>query len=303
MSEERAEHEPHVRCLHKSASVVICAWRCDGRDRAHASEEASDAHTIVLVRRGAFVRHVRGVDAVADASSALFFERDDPYRVRHPAGDDACTSFTLREDLLFEVLAASDLEAHERRERLFSDVRAPCSARSQLLHQKLVQRLALDRADDCFADEIALTLCAALVRPLARRAVSARGPARRSTSDDHRDRVEASRVLLQQRLRERVRLDEIAHGVHCSSFHFARMFRRETGSTVHRYLQRLRLQAALASMIEGVHDLTELALGLGYSDHSHFTHAFRREFGLTPSKARATMADRELRELSRNLQV
>jgi AraC-like DNA-binding protein len=33
--------------------------------------------------------------------------------------------------------------------------------------------------------------------------------------------------------------------------------------------------------------LTELALDLGYSSHSHFTDAFRREFGVSPAAFRA----------------
>ena len=34
------------------------------------------------------------------------------------------------------------------------------------------------------------------------------------------------------------------------------------------------------------HDLTALALDLGYADHSHFTNAFREEWGLPPSRFR-----------------
>lgn len=33
-------------------------------------------------------------------------------------------------------------------------------------------------------------------------------------------------------------------------------------------------------------DLTELALDLGYSSHSHFTVTFRRTFGISPSHYR-----------------
>jgi len=35
-------------------------------------------------------------------------------------------------------------------------------------------------------------------------------------------------------------------------------------------------------------DLTSLALDLGFSSHSHFTLAFRRAFGCTPSQFRST---------------
>ena len=36
----------------------------------------------------------------------------------------------------------------------------------------------------------------------------------------------------------------------------------------------------------GAPDLTSLALDLGYADHSHFTNAFRQEWGVPPSRFR-----------------
>jgi AraC-like DNA-binding protein len=51
--------------------------------------------------------------------------------------------------------------------------------------------------------------------------------------------------------------------------------------------------------MEGADDLTALALELGFSSHSHFTDAFRAEFGRAPSRIRRST----LRELSKNLEV
>ncbi|WP_348652834.1 AraC family transcriptional regulator [Polyangium sp. y55x31] len=39
-------------------------------------------------------------------------------------------------------------------------------------------------------------------------------------------------------------------------------------------------------LLGGARDLTALALDLGFADHSHFTNAFRREFGCSPSAVR-----------------
>jgi AraC-like DNA-binding protein len=36
----------------------------------------------------------------------------------------------------------------------------------------------------------------------------------------------------------------------------------------------------------GARDLTGLAFELGYADHSHFTNAFRQEWGVPPSRFR-----------------
>jgi AraC-like DNA-binding protein len=63
---------------------------------------------------------------------------------------------------------------------------------------------------------------------------------------------------------------------------------------VNRFIHRLRLRAALDLLPEYRRDITRLALDLGYSSHSHFTYAFRREFGFPPSAWRRSAEIRPL---------
>ena len=51
--------------------------------------------------------------------------------------------------------------------------------------------------------------------------------------------------------------------------------------------ERIRLRMAL-ELLRSRRGLTEIALDLGYTSHSHFTAAFRNYFGITPSRYRAT---------------
>jgi len=103
---------------------------------------------------------------------------------------------------------------------------------------------------------------------------------------DHAERTEAAKTYLASKMSERVTLDEVARAVHVSPFHLARIFQQQTGVPVHRYLTQLRLRASMERLAEGASDLTALALELGFSSHSHFTDAFRREFGKAPSEIR-----------------
>ena len=109
---------------------------------------------------------------------------------------------------------------------------------------------------------------------------------RRDPSRARRDYVEDAKALLQRRFRERLRLDDIARALYVSTCHLCRLFKEETGVPIHRYLNQLRLQQALEDLAGGEADLTDLALGLGFSSHSHFTAVFRREFGVPPSQVR-----------------
>ena len=60
----------------------------------------------------------------------------------------------------------------------------------------------------------------------------------------------------------------------------------------------MRLRTALERAADPGADLTDLALDLGYSSHSHFTAAFRKAFGVTPSAFRRKATGQRVRELS-----
>jgi AraC family transcriptional regulator len=100
------------------------------------------------------------------------------------------------------------------------------------------------------------------------------------------DLAEAAKRWIAPRLSQRLTLTSIATALGCSVFHLCRSFRRATGLTLHGYRDDVRLRIALERLDAGERDLTRLALDLGYSSHSHFSDAFRRSFGVTPSIAR-----------------
>ena len=98
----------------------------------------------------------------------------------------------------------------------------------------------------------------------------------------HRDLAEAEKALIGARFRERITLDAIAGTLGVSAFHLCRVFRRETGAPLHRHVLGLRVRASLEAVARDA-DLSGVALDAGFCSHSHFTAAFVREFGLSPS--------------------
>ena len=77
---------------------------------------------------------------------------------------------------------------------------------------------------------------------------------------------------------------EMARLAGLSPSHFARKFRLSTGLSLHRFINRRRLQLALEQLKSPAASLAEIALELGFSSQSHFTHQFSRLTGLTPAK-------------------
>ncbi len=82
---------------------------------------------------------------------------------------------------------------------------------------------------------------------------------------------------------EDVSLDDLARVAGMSTFHFAREFKRTTGTTPHQYLIKYRVERAKALLVsEGDMPLVEVGAQSGFSHQSHFTRLFRRLTGTTP---------------------
>ena len=83
-----------------------------------------------------------------------------------------------------------------------------------------------------------------------------------------------------------IRLSQLAQVAGMSNFHFAREFKRTTGTTPHQYLIKIRVERAKALLAEGEMPLIEVGLQSGFSHQSHFTRLFRRLTGTTPMSYR-----------------
>jgi AraC family transcriptional regulator len=77
-------------------------------------------------------------------------------------------------------------------------------------------------------------------------------------------------------------LTELAHVAGMSTFHFAREFKRATGTTPHQYLIKFRVERAKALLAESRMPLVEVGFRSGFSHQSHFSRLFRRLTGTTP---------------------
>jgi AraC-like DNA-binding protein len=96
--------------------------------------------------------------------------------------------------------------------------------------------------------------------------------------------VDATLKLLATEYRSGLGVDDISARVHCSPGYLSRLFRRSTGFTLHEYQQQLRLRASLEMLLDSTHGLSEVAMQLGFANHSHFTSAFRSRFAMTPTQ-------------------
>ena len=221
---------------------------------------------VAITNGGAFEFEVGSSVSWVDPSRLLFAEAGQEFRDHHvvPGVGHRTVLLTPFEAVLDELSPVSDAAFDDR-------VRA-CPIKVQMLAQ-LLRRTTNAGA----AEELGLGI---LVESL--------GVTRRVSIHDPRC-VRKAKALLQDTDEGRLTLTEVAEQVGVTPIHLTQAFTRSEGVPLYRYQTQLRVQRALAELPER-EDITDLALELGFSSHSHFTSVFRANVGLTPSAYRSAAA-------------
>src|SRR5437773_10646363 len=81
-------------------------------------------------------------------------------------------------------------------------------------------------------------------------------------------------------------IEWLARSVSLSRAHFIRSFRQTFGETPHRYLQRRRLERAMALLRETDRPVTEICLDVGFARLGTFSRSFLDVPGHSPSDSR-----------------
>lgn len=78
-------------------------------------------------------------------------------------------------------------------------------------------------------------------------------------------------------------VDALADLVYLSKYHFMRLFKAQTGTTVHAYIRQKRLLYAARLIRAGI-PVSQAAAEAGFADYSTFHRAFKESFGIAPGQ-------------------
>ena len=242
------------------------------------SEGYSPDFQVCLPYHGAFVWHVGADDVVADPNRVLFVAGGEGFRLSQPVhGGYAELIVTMHPTLLAEILGIAErqLPTHP----LFRERSRSADLRLQRLGAECFHRSAREGWDGLAGEEwIVAFLRSSLAAP----------PVDATISSATTRLLGRAKEYLAAHVSAPIRLSHVARAVGASPAYLTTIFSRVEGAPLHRYLVQLRLARALIE-VPHADDLTALALDLGFSSHSHFTAAFRRAFGCTPSRFRESM--------------
>lgn len=100
-------------------------------------------------------------------------------------------------------------------------------------------------------------------------------------------RFEALHHWIGENLSEDLRVERLAERVGMSPRNFARVYRKATGETPARTVERMRLEGARRELVETADPLRHIAHRCGFGDEEALRLAFVRRFGVSPREYRA----------------
>ncbi len=288
------------RILFDSGLVRVGAFRAHPSHPSFRESGRARNFCFVFPRTAVEIQHEHEAAFVANPNVVTFYNKGQAY-LRSAISDDGdrCDWFGVDREVARDVVRAYDATADSHPEAPFRCTHGWSDSRTYLLQRKIFEQLASSSFDavDPFAIEEAVVYLLESVVGLSYRL----SPQLRKFGAKQRESVRHIEFLLSSRfesspfgssrieglrMEDRLTLANIADAVGLSPYYICRMFRRATGTTLHAYRQRLRLRSSLESVAGSGRPLVDLALEAGFSSHSHFTSAFRREFARTPSGVR-----------------
>jgi AraC family transcriptional regulator len=96
-------------------------------------------------------------------------------------------------------------------------------------------------------------------------------------------RVRSALAWIHDNLTHEFTLEHLADVANTSASQLVRLFRKSLGLTPMAYVSQRRIREAQRLLASSSMSVEQIAIHLGYSDQSHFTHRFRANTGVTPA--------------------
>jgi AraC family transcriptional regulator len=273
------------RIVFETPLVSAGEFRCPVDDRCFEDTGPTRQYCFVFPRNACWIEQQGSPAFVADATVVPLYNQGHPYQRRAISPDgDRTDWFGVAPEMLREMVSTLDKRRADASDLLFPIPFVPATAATYLAQRYVFHHLRSEAPPDrLYVEEAVLTTLGDVLERAFGQLETPRG------SLAHQQLVQRTREHLNRTYLDKESVTEVAAAVGASAFHLCRVFRRETGSSLHEYRTELRLRRSLEWLHDRA-DILSVALAAGFSHHSHFTAAFHRGFGVCPSDFRAAAA-------------
>jgi len=273
---------PVETLLFRSDLVKVGTFECAADDPFFRVSEPLDNDVFVLPRKSLWIRRDDDEYQFVEPGAILMHRAGSRLERRRAAESGERTYwFGVRPDAFVDALRRYDLSTENMGGALIADLH---------FHHRLavlVMKIERGQLDRLAVEEEVLSLFLGICERRADQVKKSTG-ARGLTADRQRRLVGRARAFLDAHLAETIGLESVARDAGTSLYHLCRVFREQTGLTMHAYRTRQRLGHALDRLVSGSSaNLTDLALDLGFSSHSHLSRVFQKQMGVPPSAIRS----------------
>jgi len=268
--------------------IKVGVLRCPTVHPSFKQPAPTENYAVVFPRVPVSIKRDDGAKFVADPTTVVLWNRNQDYDRQAIVPEGAVADwFAVHPDIILDAVQTRDASVQERPEHPFRIARVHASP-EMYLSQRRILRDVIERhiENPLYIEERVLTLLSHVIAVgYDQWGIKAEhGPDDREPIQE--EIVWRAETFIGNHFREPLLISDIAKQAGASPFHLCRLFKERRNSTLHARCIELRLRTALEYVLDTKMDLTEISLNLGYSSHSHFTWAFRKKFGTTPSSMR-----------------
>lgn len=268
---------PPEELLYSAPGIRVGRFRCPIAHPEFRHAGQIEGYTVVFPRTSVWIEQDGRAPFVADPHVMVLYNLGQPY-TRRPLAEDGDRADWFSVGPALAATIANDVQPDGDPLRPFNAGYIPTPSALFYRQRRTLARILRGEADALFVEQEVVGVIGTAME---------RAPLRTTrVRHDARGVVEATRAEICRDPSRAFTVRELARCVSVSPFHLCRLFRRETGVTLHEYLVDLRLRRSLEWLSEGESDLSRVAFEVGFSSHSHFSAAFRRRLGVSPSCAR-----------------
>lgn len=277
------------RVIFETSAVKVGALRCPVGHETFRNPGPTQNYVLVFPRTCVSVRRSDDVKFVADPTMVAFWNRNQDYSRQELSPEGAIADwFSIDQNIILDTARSLDPSVEDTPDRPLRLPYAHSAAGIYLLQRQLVRQVNSRSAQPLAIEEAVLEMLLQNLKNAYKQWGVSVAPTETCGRSLQEEIVYRAEEFIAKHFREPLFIAQIAKEAGSSPFHLCRLFRRFRKMALHARCNELRLRSALELVLDTRMDITEVSLSSGFSSHSHFTWAFRRQFGVTPSALRGS---------------